>query len=202
MNSIFKKRFKALGFIEILIAIAVVGIISTVFLSITSNAMKDLVQTERIEYMARVAKDGVNVAQEVSNQDKADIFIKDEDRNFPPGDVYNNFVYCYIPLRTGSGENVTYEFLKDENDEFVEFSADESGVRNRILETFETGGSTFEENYFWDPNYFMVMCIESIDTTSTRWANVKFWVGDRHVEGRITNDSDVKDFNYYAVVEL
>ena len=200
MNRIFKKKIKALGFVEVLIAIVVVGIISTVFLSISANAMKDLIQSERIEYMARMAKDGMNIAQEIANQDKADIFIKDADKNFPSDEDY-----CYIPLRTGSGDSVIYKFLRDNNGEFVNEEDPEAGginSRGKILQDFETGGATFEDDYFWDSNYFIVMCIESIDDTSTRWANVRFWVGDRNVEGRITNDSDVKDFNYYAVVEL
>ncbi|MDD3474954.1 MAG: hypothetical protein PHP08_03610, partial [Candidatus Dojkabacteria bacterium] len=198
MNSIFKKKIKALGFVEILIAIVVVGVISTVFLSITTNAMKDLLQTERTEYMARMAKDGMNIAQEIANQDKADIFIEDADRAFPMEEGY-----CYIPIRIDSGDSVTYEFVKEDNGESFEnvqdpeadISLDFATIRSELLAKFETGGTTFEDEYFWDDNYFMVMCIESIDTTSTRWANVRFWVGDRHVAGEITNDSDIKDFN-------
>ena len=118
--------------------------------------------------------------------------------------------YCYIPIRIDSGDSVTYEFVKEDNGESfenvqdpeAEISLDFATIRSELLAKFETGGTTFEDEYFWDDNYFMVMCIESIDTTSTRWANVRFWVGDRHVVGEITNDSDIKDFNYYAVIEL
>jgi hypothetical protein len=202
VSNILKKKFNALGFVEILIAIVVVGIVSTVFLSITSNAMKDLLQTERIEYMARMAKDGMNIAQEIANQDKADVFISPEDKNFPSEESYKGS--CFIPLRTGSGDSVIYEFKKNDFQDggLLEFREDDENLRESVVSEFVNGGIVYEDDYFWDDNYFMVMCIESIDTTSTRWANVRFWVGDRNVAGQITNDSDVKDFNYYAVIEL
>ena len=81
----FKKRIKGLGFIEVLMAIVVVSIVSAVFLSIAGKAMKELIQTERMEHMARIARDGANIAQEVANKEKAEV-IDNTDDLFPKED--------------------------------------------------------------------------------------------------------------------
>ncbi|MFA7682823.1 MAG: type II secretion system protein, partial [Candidatus Dojkabacteria bacterium] len=106
---IAKKQFKALGFIEVLIAIVVVGIVSAVFLSISGRAMKDLIQAERLEYMARLAKNGMNVAQEVANREKANVVTTSETNYFPDDNGK-----CYIPLKKEeTGVGVVYSFEKE-----------------------------------------------------------------------------------------
>jgi len=182
------KQLKGLGFVEVLIAIVVAGTVSTVFLSIAGHAMKDLIQTERIEYMARIAKDGANVAQEVANQEKAD-----PTKNYFPDDAG----FCYIPLREDT--DPPYKFMKDSNGNFVSF-AEPSIDREAVVNVFN---NEFGEarDYFWG-EYFMIMCITNIDTTTSNWANVYFLVGDRGVAGQKTSSTDVKDFIYYSVIEL
>jgi type II secretory pathway pseudopilin PulG len=194
------KQLKGLGFIEVLIAIVVVGIVSAVFLSIAGDSMKDLIQTERIEYMARIAKDGFNVAQEVANQEKANT---DPTQNYFPDDED----FCYIPLRE-EGEETTYKFMKESGD-FISF-VDPLSVsgktpippsnREAIVSLFneEFGES---RDYFWG-EYFMIMCITRMDTSTSNWANVYFLVGDRGVAGQKTDSTDVRDFIYYSVIEL
>jgi hypothetical protein len=199
------KQLKGLGFVEVLIAIVVAGTVSTVFLSIAGHAMKDLIQTERIEYMARIAKDGANVAQEVANQEKADT---NPTQDYFPDDE-DDEGFCYIPLREGDEEDPSYKFMKDENGEFVSFQNPLSLLqsppippsdRKEIVDFFnEQFGEA--RDYFWG-DYFMIMCITNIDTTTSNWANVYFLVGDRGVAGQKTGSTDVKDFIYYSVIEL
>jgi len=196
MKGYIEKQFKGLGFVEILIAIVVVGIVSAVFFSISASAMRDLIQTERIETMANIARDGFNIAQEVANQEKADV---GSTNNYFPDDPGE----CYIPLRDEE-ENPVYKFQKEDGS-FVFFSDPSTFPfptedRSDIVNYFETTFGESEE-YFWGENYFMLMCIESIDDTS-RWANVFFIVGDMDVAGQLTNDSDIQDFKYYAVIDL
>jgi hypothetical protein len=196
------KKLKALGFIEVLIAIVVVGIVSAVFLSIAGTSMKELIQTERIEYMARIAKDGFNIAQEIANQEKANL---DPEVEYFPMEATDQG-QCFIPLRVDSG-STSYEFYENGSNVFEQFS--DPGVpplsldfRNDRVDWFNTTFGEENNNYFWGDNYFMFMCIDSIDTDTSRWASVHFVVGDRDVAGQVTNDSDVKDFIYYAVIEL
>lgn len=194
MKKILKgeKQFKALGFVEVLIAIVVVSIVSAVFLSLAGDVMKELIQTERIEAMARIAKDGVSVAQEVANRDAADIL---EDKNFPqriPQDIGR----CYIPIREEGGDPV-YKFAENPSGTLYSFPNDSSERPDIVATLRGPEGSKLR----WYEDYFMVMCLLGIDTGTT-WAHVRFWVGDINVEGQITNDRDMKDFIYYAVIEL
>jgi hypothetical protein len=185
------KNFKALGFIEVLIAIVVVGIVSAVFLTIAGDAMKELIQTERMEYMTRLARDAVNVAQEVANREKANIVTTQDTDYFP-----NDEDLCYIPMREGSGEDVEYKFLK-EGTSFKSFQYP-SNPRDAIVE--EVVDNT-QEGFLAGQQYFVTLCIEDLDET-TGWANVVVWVGDTDVAGVRTNDSDLKDFKFYAVIDL
>lgn len=189
----FKKRIKGLGFIEVLMAIVVVSIVSAVFLSIAGKAMKELIQTERMEHMARIARDGANIAQEVANKEKAEV-IDNTDDLFPKDETE-----CFFPLRNDSGGEVTYTFAKDESENFVQYN-DDPLERSNIIKALSDVPS-ISTDYFLGEDYFLVMCIEDIDN-DTKWAHVRFWVGDVHVAGQFTNDSDMRDFKYYAVIEL
>jgi hypothetical protein len=72
--------------------------------------------------------------------------------------------------------------------------------RKEIVDFFN-GEFGEAKDYFWG-DYFMIMCITNIDTTTSNWANVYFLVGDRGVAGQKTGSTDVKDFIYYSVIEL
>ncbi|MCD4811639.1 hypothetical protein K8R14_03485 [bacterium] len=186
------KRIKALGFVEVMIAIVVVGIVSAVFLTISARAMKALVQTERLEYMSRIATDGANIAQEVANQQKA--ALTGEGPYFPSEAI--DVGRCFIPFREESGENVFYYFLREEGGMEGQFISILNGDDTETRDLFiENGADTHED-------YFLVMCIQSMDATGTRWANVEFRVGDVKLAGVRTTDSDLKDFKYYAIIDL
>jgi hypothetical protein len=72
-----------------------------------------------------------------------------------------------------------------------DFSLRDWAIENAVYENFEDSS-----------DYFLVMCINDIDDEGTRWANVYFWVGDIHVKGELTSDTDMKDFKYYAIIDL
>jgi hypothetical protein len=186
-----KNNLKALGFIEVLIAIVVVGITSAVFLTISGKAMKTLIQTERIEYMARVANDGINIAQEIANMQKSTGVL--DNSYFPTESIYIG--RCFIPVREEDGNDVNYYFTKiDDSDSFLMLSYDS------LNETVRTSDIA-DEMVMYD-NYFLVMCIDDIDTTGTKWAAVRFVVGDLGLAGKMTKDSDIKDIVYYSVIDL
>jgi type II secretory pathway pseudopilin PulG len=196
---IMKNKIKALGFIEVLIAIVVVGIVSAVFLSIAGRAMKDLIQAERVEYMSRIAKDAMNIAQEVANQEREDLLV---DNNLFP-DETTDINECFFPKREVIGDEVTYKFAKNESDIFESRSAsvDRDQLVGEIKNDSNLRWFTTNDGIDWNDNYFVLMCIRNIDTSS-RWANVEFWVGDLSVKGERTDSTDVKDFRYYAIIEL
>ena len=179
------KDLKALGFVEVLFALVIACVASAVFLTVAGKAMKSLVRTERIENMARIATDGGNIAQEIANQEKASLSLEED---FFPTET-NDINKCFVPLREGDGSEVTFSFLKNESNQFISFSEEN---RESYL---QPGSAMYEE-------YFLVMCIEGIDSIGTSWANVKFIVGDIKVAGQQTTDSDLRDFTYYAIIDL
>ena len=188
------KEIKALGFVEVMIAIVVAGIVSTVFLTVAGKAMKELVQTERIEAMRRVAKDGVEIAQEVANKQKNALPTEEF---FPTGAEY-----CFIPFRDTQGDYSIMKNVLDDN--FVRESIPKSNEASLAFRNWAINNAIYDENLNEesDDPYFLIMCIEDIDVSGTRWANVYFLVGDKHVEGKITSDTDLKDFKYYAIIDL
>jgi hypothetical protein len=181
------KSLKALGFVEVVIAIVVVGISSAVFLTMSGRALRELVQSERIEYMGRVAKDGVIIAQQIANLQKG----ARPDEEFFPSD--SNF--CYVPIREGIDQ---YTFLKEgEQFEAILENSPQEIIRTWAIEHgqyADFNGSTSS------PDYFLIMCITNIQPTE--WANVYFWIGDIRVAGQQTSDTDMKDLKYYAIIDL
>lgn len=189
------RRIKALGFVEVLIAIIVTGIASAVFLTMSGRAMKELVQTERIESMAKIARDGVNIAQEVANIDKSEIDLVDY---FPRDDVPTPDQYCYIPLNVDG----QYSFSQSVPNDILKYSTGSINFRDSIINKTQ---DLFTSGEYMYEDYFMVMCIEQFvgsDPDDPDWANVYFLVGDVHVTGEITSDSDVQDLKYYSIIDL
>lgn len=195
-NNININKMKALGFVEVIIAIVVVGVISTVFLTMSGRAMRELVQTERLETMKRVAKNGVHIAEEIANREK----------NALPGEEYfpvEGVDYCYIPVK--NGDQYYFEGNSDGASDYISISLlqlvtqDSNPIRDWAI---ENAVFDIDNDPNTDDDYFLVMCISDIDLSGTRWANVYFWVGDIHVKGERTSDTDMKDFKYYAIIDL
>jgi hypothetical protein len=199
------KNIKALGFVEVIIAIVVVGVASAVFLTMSGRAMRELVQNERIESMRRVAKNGVEIAVEAANLQKG---AKVDESYFPMDSTDEG--RCFIPVKGGSGAEVSYGFLMDGSDEFLSMSdaiPDDTRVwalegGRAKYESLYLADSPEEEDEYLPTDYFLLMCIDSFDPTGEQWADVYFWVGDIHVDGKITSDSDLKDFKYNAIIDL
>jgi len=215
-----KKQYKALGFIEVLIAIVVVGVTSAVFLTMSGRAMRELVQTERIEYMGRISRDGVTIAQELANKEKND---PNPVNWFPNPNLSTGDQHCYLIQRDNESDENEYVFSyegnyveKDYKDYYIANPLDPTEV-NQIREDIVSDTRNMIENepndYIYayeDPEdpltliserYFLAMCITDIDNNE-QWANVYFWIGDIDVKGEITSGSDVRDLKYYSIIDI
>ena len=51
MRNITKKTYKALGFVEALIAIVIAGVTSVILMRMAASSLKDAIQNERIDKM-------------------------------------------------------------------------------------------------------------------------------------------------------
>ena len=71
MKNIFKqnKKYEAMGFVEALIAIMVVGAASVVLMDIAVRTMQDVIQNETIDTMTQLAVEGAEMAQEIAKQE-------------------------------------------------------------------------------------------------------------------------------------
>ena len=183
---VFTKKYKALGFVEVLIALMVVGIACSVFLTIAGQSIKNLLKNEEIEYMSRIARDGANIAQEIANIDKADMFGEDL---FP-----RSVGSCYIPIIDDEG---SYKFLTEKIGEREVIKDVSPFTRENVLEY----AKSYTEGRGIQNTYFRVMCIDSIETNG-RWASVTFNIGNPRYAGKITNDKDLKDYTYQTIIRL
>jgi hypothetical protein len=82
------KRYEAMGFVEALIAIIVVGIASMVIMNISARTMQEVIQNEAIDTMTQLAVEGGEITQQIAN-----VALKAENPDLFPS---NGTEYCYI----------------------------------------------------------------------------------------------------------
>ena len=88
-------KYEALGFVEALIAIMVVGASSVVLMQIAVNTMQGVIQNEKIDTMTQYALEGSEIVKEIARQEQ-----------LTGEDLFPDIPGCYVPL-TESG---TYTF--------------------------------------------------------------------------------------------
>lgn len=174
------KKYNALGFVEALIAIMVVGVSSVVLMQIAVSTMQGVVQNEKIDAMTQYAVEGSEVVKEVANQERIsgdDLF---------PGPIVQ--AACYIPDRNN------YAFLKDTQDVFLSYDEVD---RDLYKDT-----AVLSSNPDDMPNdYFMVFCIQPYNAGDP-YAVGNIIVGERNYDGTITKGNNVKDYVYFTIVNL
>ncbi|HBB64385.1 MAG: hypothetical protein UR34_C0003G0020 [candidate division WS6 bacterium GW2011_GWC1_33_20] len=84
-----------------------------------------------------------------------------------------------------------YPFNTDE-EESIRFTED-AGSRNEYKD------SSLVKN---DPDFFRIMCVEYRDITDSRKMLVKIIVGSNKFDGLATTDRDIKDYEYFAVINI
>ncbi|MDD4381972.1 MAG: hypothetical protein PHE21_01335 [Candidatus Dojkabacteria bacterium] len=172
--------YKALGFVEALIAIMVVGVSSVVLMQIAVSTMQGVIQNEKIDSMTQYAVEGSEVVKEVAKKEKEsgdDLF---------PGPIVEET--CYIPDR------INYSFVKDSQDTFLSYQQAERDIykESAIL-------STDPEDMAND--YFLIFCIQPYSLGDT-YVSGNIIVGERNYDGNITKGNNVKDYIYFTVVNL
>jgi len=66
------KKYKALGFVESMIAIMVLGMSSVVLMQIAVNVMQDILQNEAIDKLTQHAIEGAEIIQDIANRNKVE----------------------------------------------------------------------------------------------------------------------------------
>lgn len=176
MKRISSKKYEAMGFVEALISIMVVGASSVVLMQIASQTLQEMMQNEVIDTMTQYAVEGSVIVQDLATQEK----ISGED-------IFPNTEGCYAM----DAQDGVYSFRKNTAEEYISYN---------LLQDRETYKS--ETMISADENYFRLVCINSY-VGDGKFAIIKVVVGQSKVgDGTITKKNMVKDYSYFTVATL
>lgn len=174
MNNLsLNTKYDAVGFVESLIAIMVVGVASVVLMQIAVRATQNMIQNEVIDIMTQDAVEGATMIQSIATGSGTDSFPSQNS--------------CYI---INTDANNQYSFAKDQNNLFVQYALD-------------TDRTTYKQTAVMsqDSRFFRIFCIQGY-TVGDRFVIVRIVVGQTNSDGSITKGNNVKDYSYYTVVKL
>lgn len=178
MKNTKQKKYEAMGFVESLIAIMIVGVSSVVLMQIAANTTQSMIQNETIDIMTQYAVEGSTMAQDIAMQQR----LGNDKTLFPPLDG------CYLISK--DTDTNQYIFNK-ENGIFVQYTKDTD--RNEYKESGKLAES--------DGRFFRVFCIEGYNS-GDKYAIVRVIVGQVNYDGLITEGSNVKDYSYFTAAQL
>ncbi len=168
------KRYKALGFIESLIAIAVAGIASVVLLSISTNTLKQITNNEISDTLTEKAIQGAGFVRNISDRN-----IGLEEEIFPP--IYGNFNRCFAFYNT----EPSYFFK--EGDEYVQTCNYDNDPNNEC------------ERFLISDDIFRVFCITDQSDPSTGLLVGKVVTGIAGCQESTQGKCSLADYQYYTI---
>lgn len=185
MRMKLKEKYEALGFVESLIAIMISGIVVTVLMNISVAAMRDLVRLDIEDAQAHHARSAAVIVQNIANRER----LKEEESMFDT--LVNNRCYALI---------------KNDEEDIYDISPANSfpiGERDLYIEqgTIQDGVNDNEEDYF------RVICVidngrAAAEGTKTNKMLIKVIVGFNKAKGMFTTSSDIRDYEYFAIINL
>lgn len=187
MRMKLKAKYEALGFVESLIAIMISGIVVTVLMNISVVAMRDLVRLDVEDAQAHHARSAAVIVQNIANRER----VKEETS------LFDSLV-----------NDQCYTLEKNEEDDVYEISTDFITPGDR--ETYISEGVINDGVNDNEEDYFRVICvidngrIEPLEGEGgiTNKMLIKVIIGFNKVEGAFTTASDIRDFEYFAIINL
>lgn len=191
MKRIHHKKYEAMGFVEALIAIIVVGVASVVLMQIAATTMSDAVENERIDKMTQYAIEGAtmteNIVQEIYESATMTTAQTELDN------ILVLYEKCLIPIPSGTPGG--FEFLR------------EAGT----IKSYRKDTEIYDGDSVLDAvklkakigvtDYFRLACIKSKGATA-KYLSVTIIVGHIPSEGTITARRNVKDYTYSTIINL
>ncbi|MDX9739516.1 MAG: hypothetical protein RBT33_04155 [Candidatus Dojkabacteria bacterium] len=181
-----KEKYEALGFVESLIAIMVSGIVVAVLMNISVVAMRDLVKLDIEDAQAHHARSAAVIVQNIANRER----LKEEASLFDT--LSEN--QCYALIRN---EDETYDI----NTDFIP-----QGNRQEYIDqgVINDGVSDNEDDYF------RVICVVNNGKLAPLEAEggnsnkmlIRVIIGFKKVQGAFTTTTDVRDYEYFAIINL
>lgn len=178
-REILKKKYKGLGFVESLIAIMVSGIVATVLINISVVAMRELVRLDIEDAQAHHARSAAVLVQNIADRER----LEDDGDN-----IFDSLQRDSCYLLEYNTDNSRYEIVVN-----PALSSDREVYKTEAVIT--DGVNDNEEDYF------RRICIESDPTVSNKLL-IKVEIGFNKAKGILSNSRDIKDFKYFAVINL
>lgn len=210
-----KTTYEAMGFVEALIAILLVGVSSLVLLQIAINTLNTAIQNDVIDHMTQYAMEGGEMVQDIYNKQKMEGYPEDEDLEeselfFPLlGQGGNEEGNCFV-INKVAGEVF---FKRDEAGNFIRYKKEDRGTyRHEALIDLEDFASEFTDqnstNYVNINNqFFRVICLEGSMEREKPFIIARVIVGQRYFDEELFDNEKlygnlVRDYEYLTVVKL
>jgi len=182
------KKYKALGFVESMIAIMVLGMSSVVLMQIAVNVMQDILQNEAIDDLTQHAIEGAEIVQDIANRNNAV-----GGGLFPQSAEYMSDPYGRNCFRLElEGESIV--FAKDDDDNWIKYTSDERDVYKNTAILSD------------DDELFRLICFNNtmggVTEGEPAFVTTEIIVGQRHGDGAITKGNLAKDYVYATIVKL
>lgn len=182
------KKYKALGFVESMIAIVVLGMSSAVLMQITVNVMQGILQNEAIDDLTQYAIEGAEIIQDIANRNHAaggGLFpLRAEYEVDPLGRNCFRFELEGEDIVLAKNDEGDWEkYTKDDRDGYK----DEAILNN-------------------DDELFRLICFDTpmggVTAGEPAYVTTEIIVGQRHGSGEITKGNLAKDYVYRTIVKL
>ena len=179
-------KYEALGFVEAMMAIMIVGIASVVLMQIAANTLQNVMQTEAMDNATQFAVEGAEIVQDIAKRDA----LTDEEV-FPM--VVGTECFALSIAGEAEGSAGVYTFMLDEEGAFRTFERS-----NR--DEYKDEAILNEEDEF-----FRLICLENPslpEQTETLFVIAEIIVGQRHSSGEISRGNLIKDYEYRSVIKF
>jgi hypothetical protein len=195
-----RNKYNALGFVEALISIIIVGVSSVVLMRIAASALIDAVQNDKIDKATQYAVEGGNIVKELYEKQDA-VGWGDASSIFPPREDLTDISLCYIILGSHINPN---------NPKPQTFSFPISGLTFRfvtckdpsLFSSSEIRNSCKSNYHDWNINkqypFFRLACMKKEED----YIRVKIVVGELNYDGKVTKSTNIKDYVYETTIPI
>jgi hypothetical protein len=181
-----KKTYEALGFVESMLAIMIVGVSSVVLMQIAVNTMQNILQNESIDNITQYAIEGAEIVQEIANKHS----VKSENL-FPSFNDYVGHTNCFTLTKEEDGEI----YFKKTGGDFDTFNKDQRG-----RDVYKDEAILSDDDLL-----FRIVCLRSSASSFDEVQNfviAEIIVGQRYSDGSKTKGNLAKDYMYRTVIKL
>ena len=213
-----KTTYEAIGFIEALIAILLVGVSSLLLLQIAIDTINNAIQNEAIDHMTQYAMEGAEMVQDLYNKHKMDLLLNpdlDEDeegreRYFPtitPESTEEG--NCFVINKSGGD----VFFATNSSGDFVRFVRGEQREQYRQealidIHDYPSGIDPDRRKNIININeqFFRIVCLDGDMSGDEPFLLARIVVGQRYFSEELFGGelygNFVRDYEYLTVIQL